>query len=75
MYEPQFGWFYHALLTLFYCCTSISRLSYRRRRVCMNLKFGWFLSRSPHSVVLLYLHLQDLLQEEDSMYEPQVLEV
>ena len=30
------------------------------------------LSRSPHSVLLLYLHLQALLQEEDSMYEPQV---
>ena len=50
-------------------------LSYRRRRVCMNLKFWVVLSRSQHSVVLLYLHLQDLLQEEDSMYEPQVLEV
>ena len=34
------------------------------------------LSRSPpHSVLLLYLHLQALLQEEESMYEPQVLVV
>ena len=41
----------------------------------MNLRFGWFYSRSPHSVLLLYLHLQAFLQEEVSMYEPQVLVV